>query len=44
MERQMKKASQLKHELQKLDRSEVRKAIVLNEILGKPKALIRKGR
>ncbi len=39
MKREIHKASAFKKELQKLDQKEVKKAIVLSEILGKPKAL-----
>jgi len=39
MKREIYKASAFKKELQKLDKKEVKKAIVLSEVLGKPKAL-----
>lgn len=39
MKREIHKASAFKLELQKLDKKEMKKAIVLSEVLGKPKAL-----
>lgn len=39
MKREIYVASAFKKELQKLNKKEIRKAIVLKEVLGKPKAL-----
>lgn len=42
MKRELHKASAFKRDIQKLNKEEVKKAILLSEILGKPKALKKK--